>query len=280
MITLTPGELNALVSLLDDADREVKRHVRTKIISLGMEIIPFLEEKWEVSFNPEIQREIEELVHDLQFDLLKNRLREWGDSKERDLLKGVWILNTYQYPDLEFEKLNAEIQQIYFKVWTSFRQGLTPIDQVKILNHVIFNSLKFSANTKNFHSPANSMLSVVLETRKGNPISLCVVYMLVASRLGLPIFGVNFPNLFVLTYKSPDAHFYINVFNKGMIYHRKDAINYLEQLKIDPKEEFFEPCNNLQIILRMLRNLGQAFENLGETEKLDEVKEMLEILQS
>lgn len=280
MITLTTGELNALVSLLDDADREVKHHVRKKIISLGMEIIPFLEQKWEASFNPDIQKEIEELVHDLQFDLLKNRLKEWKDSEDRDLLEGLWILNTYQYPDLEFEKLNAELQQIYFEVWTSFSHDLSPVDQVKILNHVLFNSLKFSANTKNFHSPANSMLSVVLDTKKGNPISLCIIYMLVATRLGLPIYGVNFPNLFVLIYKSNNSNFYINAFNRGMIHQRKDAINYLEQLKIEPKEEFFEPCNNLQIILRMLRNLGQSFEKLGASENQDEVKEMVDILLS
>lgn len=280
MITLTPSELNALVSLLDDADREVKHHVRTKIISLGIEIIPFLERKWEASFNPEIQKEIEELVHDLQFELLKNRLLEWKNTESRDLLSGLWILNTYQYPDLEFEKLNADIQQIYFEVWTAFSHELQPADQIKTLNHVFFNSLRFSANTKNFHSPANSMLSVVLDTKKGNPISLCAIYMLVATKLGLPIYGVNLPNLFVLTYKSHDANFYINAFNKGMIFHRKDVVNYLGQLKIDPKDEFFEPCDNFQIILRMLRNLGQAFEKLGETEKLDEVKEMLKILQS
>jgi regulator of sirC expression with transglutaminase-like and TPR domain len=280
MTTLTPGELNALVSLLDDEDREVKNHVRTKIISLGSPIIPFLEQKWETTFNPEIQKEIEELVHDLQFSLLKNRLEDWKNSKNRDLLTGLWIINTYQYPDLEFEKLNAEMQQIYFEVWTAFGSDLQPVEQIKILNNVLFNTLRFSANTKNFHSPSNSMLSVVLDTKKGNPISLCSIYMLVATKLGLPIYGVNLPNLFVLTYKTHDANFYINAFNKGMIFHRKDIFNYLEHLKIEPKDEFFEPCNSLQIVLRMMRNLGQSFEKLGENERLEEIKELLSILQT
>lgn len=280
MSTLTPGELNALVSLLDDSDREVKNHVRNKIISLGTEIIPFLEQKWETTFNPEIQKEIEELVHDLQFSLLKHRLEDWKNSEDHDLLTGLWIVNTYQYPDLDYAKLNAEMHQIYFEVWTAFKNDLQPYEQVKIINSVLFNTLRFSANTKNFHSPGNSMLSTVLDTKRGNPISLCSIYLLVAKKLGLPIYGVNLPNLFVMTYKSADITFYINAFNKGLIFSRKDIFNYLDHLKIEPRDEFFEPCETKQIILRTLRNLGQSFEKLGEMEKLEEIKEMIAILES
>ncbi|WP_144603339.1 transglutaminase-like domain-containing protein [Algoriphagus algorifonticola] len=279
MSELSASELNALVSLLDDTDLEVKNHVRERIISLGTEIIPYLEKKWENSFNPEIQKEIEILVHDLQFSLVKRRLEEWKNSEDQDLLTGLWIINTYQYPDLEFEKLNAEMHQIYFDVWTAFRNDLEPYDQIRIINNVLFNTLRFGANTKNFHSPGNSMLSTVLDTKKGNPISLCAIYMLVAKKLGLPIYGVNLPNLFVLTYKTDELTFYINAFNKGLVFSRKDIQNYLNHLKIEPKEEYFEPTDNLQIIMRSLRNLGNSFDKLGEAEKVDEIKEMLAILE-
>ncbi|OOG78091.1 transglutaminase family protein [Algoriphagus sp. A40] len=280
MSELTPAQLDALVSLLDDPDYEVKNHVRDKIISLGAEVIPFLEQKWETSFNPEVQKEIEELVHDLQFSLVKTRFAEWRDTEDRDLLTGLWILNTYQYPDLDFAKLNAEMHQIYFEVWTSFKNDLQPYDQIRIINNVLFNTLRFSANTKNFHSPANSMLATVLDTKKGNPISLCSIYLLVAKKLGLPIYGVNLPNLFVLTYKSAEITFYINAFNKGLIFSRQDIFNYLEHLKIEPKDNFFEPCAHLDIILRSLRNLGNAFEKLGEANKVEEVREMIAILEN
>ncbi|HAS58427.1 MAG TPA: hypothetical protein DEQ87_04460 [Algoriphagus sp.] len=279
MSELSDSELNALVSLLDDTDLEVKNHVRERIISLGTEIIPYLEKKWENSFNPEIQKEIEILVHDLQFSLVKRRLEEWKNSEDQDLLTGLWIINTYQYPDLEFEKLNAEMHQIYFDVWTAFRNDLEPYDQIRIINNVLFNTLRFGANTKNFHSPGNSMLSTVLDTKKGNPISLCAIYMLVAKKLGLPIYGVNLPNLFVLTYKTDELTFYVNAFNKGLVFSRKDIHNYLNHLKIEPKEEYFEPTDNLQIIMRSLRNLGNSFDKLGEAEKVDEIKEMLAILE-
>lgn len=275
---LTDKELNALVSLLDDNDQEIKDHVRGKIISLGNDVIPFLENKWESSFNPELQKEIEELVHELQIKLLRQRLEDWKNSEETELLEGLWIINTYLYPELEFEQLNAIMQQIYFQVWTNFKNELSVYDKIKLINNVLFNDLKFSANTKNFHSPGNSMIKTVLETKKGNPISLCSVYLLVARKLGLPIYGVNLPNLFVLTYKSGKFKFYINAFNKGLIFTRQDINNYLEHLKLEPQPAYYEPCENTDIIRRMLRNLVFAFDKIGEVDKSKEIKGLLEIL--
>ncbi len=274
----SPSQLDALISLLDDSDWEVKQHVREKLIGLGAAVIPVLEQKWEESFNPILQKELEDLVHDLQFGLVKQRLIDWKSSQNQDLLEGLWILNTYQYPDLELETLQAAIHQLYVEAWTHFSPNLQPLDQVKILNHVFFKQLQFSGNTKNFHSPSNSMLSAVLESKKGNPISLCSIYLLVSQKLGLPIFGVNLPNLFVLIYQQGDSDFYINAFNKGLVFSKKDIQNFLEQLKIDPLSIYFEPCTNLAIVLRFLKNLATAFEHLGESSKLGEVKELLEIL--
>lgn len=278
-MNINENELKALVSLLDDTDKEVKEHVRDRIISLGNKIIPFLEQSWENSFNPDVQKEIEDLVHELQFSLLKERLGQWKLSEDQDLLTGLWIINTYQYPDLDFDQLNATMHQIYFEVWTTFKNDSPPYEKIRTINSVLFKDLKFAANTKNFHSPANSMLSSVLDSKRGNPISLCAVYLLVAKKLGLPIYGVNLPNLFVLTYKSDNLTFYINAFNKGLIFSRQDIHNYLEHLKIESKEEFFEPCQNLVIIKRTLRNLIFAFEKIGDLDKKQEVEQLVDILE-
>src|SRR6185503_9116456 len=98
------NEIKALISLLDDDDKQVVSHVEEKILSLGKDVIPFLEKEWETSFSPKLQSRIEEIIHQLQFDLLKSRLIEWHKGKERDLLSGMWLVATYQYPDLELEK--------------------------------------------------------------------------------------------------------------------------------------------------------------------------------
>jgi regulator of sirC expression with transglutaminase-like and TPR domain len=272
---LDKNEFKALVSLLEDEDEEVNRHVEGKIMSLGSDVIPFLEEQWENSFDPNIQRKIEDMIHTLQYSQLKERFRAWKETGGKSLLEGMWLISLYQYPDYELNDLNKEIEQIYYDIWVELKEDLHPYDQIKIINGALFTKLKFRANTKNFHSPNNSFLKSVLESKKGNPISLSVVYMLVAEKLGLPIYGVNLPNLFIITYKSQEVQFYVNAFNRGLIFSKKDIDNYLANLNLTPKPIYYEPCSNEDIIKRVLRNLILAFEKLGEHQKSEEVKELL-----
>lgn len=271
-------EIKALIALLDDSDQEVFEHVEEKIMSYGDPIIPFLEREWETNFNPDVQKRIEDLIHNLQFESLKQRLKEWRDSTDHDLLEGMWLVATYQYPDLSLDALRKQLEQIYYEAWLEFKTDARAYDQIKILNSVIFGKLKFRSNTKNFHAPGNSMINAVLESRKGNPISLCVVYMLVAQKLNLPVYGVNLPSLFILTYKSRDYQFYINAFNRGLIFTKQDIDNYIQQLKLQPIDMFYQPCSHPDVIRRVLRNLVVSFEKLKDYDKANEVKILLDIL--
>ncbi len=269
-------ELKALISLLDDEDNKIITHVEEKIISIGEEMIPLLETEWETNLNPLVQKRIEDLVHTLQFETLRNKLQQWFEEDDPDLLRGMWLVASYQYPDLEFDKLKQDLEQLYYDAWLEFKPDAHPYDQVKILNSVLFNKVKFRANTKNFHSPGNSMINVVMETKKGNPISLCVIYMLVAQKLKLPVYGVNLPNLFILTYKEENStQFYINAFSRGLIFSRDDIDNYIAELRMTPQDSFYDPCTNKEIVSRTLRNLINAFEKIGDHEKSDEIKELL-----
>jgi len=268
-------ELKALVSLLEDEDVDLISEIEKKIISLGNEVIPFLERQWESTLNPTLQTRIEDLIHNLQFETLKDKLIIWKGNKDKDLLEGLWLIATYQYPDLELETLKKDIEQIYYEVWLEFKPKAHHYDQIKILNSVIFGKLKFSANTKNFHAPGNSMINVVLQSKKGNPISLCMIYMIIAQKLELPVYGVNLPNLFMLTYKTKDVQFYINVFNRGLIFSKSDIDSYLEDLQLSPRDIFYQPCENLEIIKRILRNLVVSFEKIGDYYKMEEIKILL-----
>ncbi|MCB0487198.1 MAG: transglutaminase-like domain-containing protein [Cyclobacteriaceae bacterium] len=269
-------ELKALVSLLDDEDVQIVSHVEEKILSIGVSIIPFLELQWESSFNPKVQQRIEELIHTLQYELVKRRLNDWYAGEEKDLLTGMWIVSTYQYPDTELTQLKQDLEQIYYETWLEFRNDLYPFDQIKVINSVLFGKLKFGPNSKNFHSPGNSLINVVLEIKKGNPITLSVIYMLVAQKLKLPVYGVNLPNLFILTYKDEKhTQFYINAFNRGLIFSKQDIENYINELHLTPQPSFFEPCDSVEIIRRTLRNLIMSFEKMGEHAKANEVKVLL-----
>lgn len=275
---MTKGEIKALISLLDDSDYDVAAYVEKQIAYLGEGIIPFLEEEWEETLNADLQKKIEDLIHNLQYDGLTKRLQAWKASGAENLLEGMFLVNSYLYPDVDFATINKAIDQLYFDAWTHMKDEMHPYDQVKSLNNVLFREKRFSANTKNFHSPANSMLHLVLETKRGNPLTLCVIYMTLAQRLSMPVYGVNLPNLFILTYKLGDMQFYINVYNKGLILSKADIDNYILQLNLNPVDIFYEPCDNLDIVKRALRNLAFSFEKMDDPEKATEVNKLLDAI--
>ncbi len=281
---MTTAEIKALLSLLDDSDPEVALHVHQRLASLGEAVIPVVEEIWESSLDPEEQHRLEELVHRLQFEGLQRRLAAWKEGGATDLLEGMWLVNQYQYPDADLPALHRALDEYYYEAWVMLRPDLHPFDQVKALNYVLFRQARFSANTQNFHSPANSALSRVLESRRGNPLTLCVIYLLLARRLGMPIHGVNLPNLFILTWKpaqgagSGEAQFYINAYNRGLLLTREDVANYVQQLGLPPADLYFEPCAPIDIVRRAFRNLALSFEKLNEPDKVIEVNLLLDVL--
>jgi regulator of sirC expression with transglutaminase-like and TPR domain len=272
---LTENEMKALISLLGDSDPEVVSHVEDRIFSLGGSVIPMLEKEWEENFDPYSQKRIEDIIHNLQFSRLREKLTDWKESGAEDLLQGLWLLATYQYPDLDFNKIKEQIQQIYYEAWLEFKPDVQPKEQIKILNTVIFNKLKFGPDEKHLSSIGNCLINTVLDSRKGNAFSLSCIYLLVAQKMRLPVFGVDLPQHFVLTYKDGSGQFYINVFHKGILFTRNEIDLYLNRLNLNPVEKYFEPCSHLDIIRGLMRNMMLSFENTGETERQQEIRELL-----
>ena len=269
------ADLKALITLLDDQDLEIYSHIQNKILELGTGLIPLLEKEWESNLNHLVQERIESLIHQLQYSRLQERLVDWIENKQDDLLCGMWVIATYLYPDLELDTLKEQVENLFYEVWKQIEDDTDDFEKIGILNDVIYTQYHFSSNTKNFHSPNNSMINMVLEQKKGNPISLAVVYLLVSQRLRIPVFGVNLPKLFVLTYRSSEEIFYLNTNNRGQIFHHEDISKFIEELKIPPKSKYYEPCSHLEIIIRVLRNLEYSYTKLNDKDRVEDIRLLL-----
>src|SRR3978361_2139558 len=284
---IDPKEINSLIRLLDDPDVEIYEHIHHKIISYGGEVIYYLESAWEQAFDPIQQERIANLVHEIQFGIVKEELKLWYQSGAFDLLQGGLTINKYQYPDLDEQKVINQIEAIKRDIWLQMIYDSSAAEQVKLINHVFYTIYGFSGNTSNHQDPQNSYLNQVLETKKGNQISLAIIYSIIAQKLDIPIYGVNLPQHFILAYVDETMQsefeggilFYINAFNKGFIFGRRDVDMFLKQLNLKFDKQFYEPCSNTDIIKRVLRNLISAYEHLGSTEKVDELNELMGILE-
>jgi regulator of sirC expression with transglutaminase-like and TPR domain len=270
--------IKAMITLLDDTDNEVVAIVEDQLRKIGVEVIPVLENEWENNgLNPVLQKKIEDLIHEMQFKKLFDALSDWKKNNDAELLEGLWLIATYQFPDLKIDTLKKAINSIYLEIYLKIQDKMHPKDIIKIINQVIFEEFKFESNIKNFHSPSNSMFNLVLDQKKGNPVALACIYILLAQKLDLPIYGVNLPNLFVLIFDFPGYKFYVNAFNKGQIFNEHDIDDYLKQMKIDTDEKYYNACNNQDIVQRILTNLSFAYSKIGEEGKQQEINELLDI---
>ena len=285
-VEMSLKEVIALITLLDDPDEIIYYQVKDRFVVLGPPAIPHLETAWENSFDAIMQKRIETIIHTIQFETLQKALKNWAKTDQDDLLKGIIILARYQYPDLDENKVRKQLATIKQDVWLELHEDLTALEKVKIVNHVLFEIHQFSGNITNYHAPQNSFLNNVLESKKGNPLMLSVVYLLICMELKIPVYGINLPQHFVLAYLSEDANlidvnnktlsnnilFYINPFSKGLLFNQKDIDQFLKQLNLDLEPKYYLPCSNIDIIKRCINNLIFSYEKLGYLEKVEELK--------
>lgn len=285
---MSENELSALINLLEDPDDEVFSAVKDQILSMGSEVIPALEHVWENTFNNVLQSRIEDVIHIIQIEQVKAELLLWVETGGTDLLAGTLLISRYQYPDLDTGHVRKQIDLIKRDVWLEINPNLTAYEKVKVINHIFFDVCNFSGNTSNYHAPQNSFINNVLESKKGNPLLLSIVYSVIAQGLNIPIFGVNLPEHFILAYldeysikqegEDEAILFYINPFSRGAVFSRREIDTFLKQLKLEPNRIFYESCSNIDIVSRQVRNLVHSFEKLGYPNKVNDLKELLLIL--
>lgn len=277
-------EIEALIRLLDDPDTGVFEHIEETLFSLGHQVIEPLVVAGENSLDTVFQERAEQLIHKIQFQTLLKQIEIWKHSASFDLLRGLLIINHYAFPELEDQLVINQIESIKREVWMEMMYDMSPLEKVRLLNKVFFNSFQIIGNVTRYYDPQNSYISDVLKNKKGNPILLACIYSIVAQKLDIPIYGINLPQHFIVAYvdeqkESPNnILFYINPFNKGQTFNKSDVLIFLKRLKLEDDPKYLQPCTNIAILIRVLRNLISSYDKSGHPENADELSRMLNIL--
>ncbi len=278
----THKELEALISLLEDPDNQVFDNVSNRLIELGEEVVPPLEKRWEITLKPDLQERIENVIRKIQFNALQRGMDSWKSGGGTDLLFGAYLVARFQYPELQYEQLNEKIEKIKKDIWLELNNDLTALEKVKVINYFLYDIHRFDKSLKKAHTPQLYLLNHVIDTCKGSPVMLGLIYAELARRLNLPIYGVNLPRNFVLCYYDPEYNedpnnilFYINPSDKGSVLGLKELQHFLRHLKIEEKEFYYTPCSGTDVIERLIINLQYAYQKSGQPEKAQALKNLL-----
>jgi regulator of sirC expression with transglutaminase-like and TPR domain len=294
---LESSKIKALISLLDDPEQEiwetaVQELSHTPFSQVG-ELNLYLDELTETA---EQRNRLESCINSITYEHSGRLLKKWKNDGGNNLLEAIALICQLKYPDVTETSLNERLEALRLDAWLEFHYDLTSFEKVKILNYILFQLHGFRGDDENYLHYDNSFLNKVLDNKKGNPISLSIIYMLVAQRLNVPVYGINLPHHFIMAYveneetdslanfgdkqvissrAEGEIKFYINAYNGGGVFNLDQLRSILNDMELEEKPEFIYPCTNSDIILRVLMNLHNSFSAQGrkETDLLDKVIE-------
>lgn len=277
-------EINALLQLLDDTDKEVLITVEERLLSYGQSIIPDLEHYWEQSPNESLQERIEQIIHRIHYSHLSQEFTNWAQG-ECDLLYGAFLVAKYQYPELQSVPTLQEIERMRRNIWLEMNNYLTPLEQIKIVERILYQYYKLKGGELSYTQPDDFMIHKVVESKKGNSITNGILYLILAEQLDLPVRAINIPRQFVLGWFSHQVlfnydfernqptdsiKFYIDP-NSGIGFQLKDIELYFKRIGVTSSPSYFKPRHNRQIIQLLLEQFANCFDNEAEGYKRKEL---------
>ena len=198
-------------------------------------------------------------------------LRDANDT-DIPLLSTALLIAKDEYPELDGDHYESRLQ----KFTDDLREPLGNADstsaQLRCINRYLFDELGFGGDEKDYYDPRNSYLNEVLDRRLGNPISLAVVQIELARRLGVPLEGISFPGHFLVRLPLDEGIIVLDPFEKGRSLDaselRRRARTHLDTQDIDDSRlaRMLEPASHRMILTRILRNLKGVY---GEREQWD-----------
>ncbi|MEK7859696.1 MAG: transglutaminase-like domain-containing protein [Elusimicrobiota bacterium] len=274
--TLSETELRSLVDLLDDEDPLSFDLVRRQILDIGEPVLPFLEEMRAKS-QPEVAAKVDAMTRALRFQNLKDAFLRLSVSRDPDLEKGALLITRFGYPGID----PAVYTRWLDKVATQVQDEAASSDPAVIFQHLnshLFKAMGFSGNETRYYDPENSYLNRVIETRRGIPVSLSVLYLLLARRLKLQVHGVGTPGHFLVALAQDPEPCFVDTYNRGRIMNLADVRRMLARGGYEYRAEFTAPASSRDIIIRMMRNLISIYQKMGLTERSEMLSNLVEVM--
>jgi regulator of sirC expression with transglutaminase-like and TPR domain len=197
----------------------------------------------------------------------ENGWRYLKSARDEDipLLWASLLIARDEYSDLDVAAVSKSVDDWCDTLRASLSELAHPVQAVHALNRFVFEEQGFAGNNDDYYDPRNSYLNEVISRKLGNPISLAIVQLELARRLGLPMQGVSFPGHFLLRFPVDDGLLILDPYHRG----RSLDINELKtrasphvpgrRVGDEQLGKMLEPAPNRVILMRMLRNLKQLY---------------------
>ncbi len=204
-----------------------------------------------------------------------------GELTDQDLARGALLIALEEYPRLAIDDYLRRLDELAARVLRRSLEREPPIFRLGHLHSEMFDVDHYGGDTEWYYDPRNAYLNEVIDRRLGIPITLSIVFLHVAARVGLQAFGVGLPGHYVVKVQFELNEVYVDPFHRGATLTVPEIGTMLSQMsegKIRLTSEHLRSCTARQTLIRVLANLQGMWERRGEPRKAAAATERMEIL--
>ena len=187
-------------------------------------------------------------------------------SLNYELETGTLLLSRTVFHELDAGACCEQLDTLAARCRELFAEPLSVREKCRVINRVLFHENGFRGNTEHYTDPLNNFLDQVLARRKGTPLSLSTIYLLVAQRLGIDLEPVGLPGHFMVGCYLEDAPLFIDPFEQGAFRSPKEVFAFLKANNISPQITDLAPTPVREVLCRTCRNLVNHYTLSGDAE--------------
>lgn len=282
------NEFDHLVKLLDDEDENIYSNIKERFLSFGNNSSDFLK-NYLNDENTLIKKRAKEIVSIINFEIVSDNFRKLSENKNKDFLEeAMFLLASWAYPEINMPDYKKKLDNMALDILSQLKRIDTDLNKIKSLeiinkiNNYLFFEKAYKGNPEKYYEPDNSYLNRVMDTKLGIPISLSVIYILIARKIDIPISGVSLPGHFIIKYSKGIDEFFIDPFNNGVIISLREAKEFIKKIGMS-KEDFvnipyLKEATDTEIILRVMRNLDDIYKKCGDLLRSAQLQKVMFIL--
>lgn len=254
----TIAQRQALTELLDDPSPSVRSALLGEFTRHGRESVDLLRE---LTHQPNRMLALHAawFLRELHFTDPVGEFRGFIRSLNYELETGALLLSRTVHPDLDVGACCTQLDSLAARCRELIAEPATAREKCRVLNRVLFHEFGLHGNADNYTDPLNSYLDQVLARRKGIPISLSIVYLLVAERVGLQLEPVALPGHFMVGCYEESVPFFIDAFNAGVFLTAGEVFILLRQNSGHASVADLAPTPVREVLCRCCRNLANHY---------------------
>lgn len=263
---LSSEQKDAFLGLLDDQNPAVRKALLAFFSEHSSVAVPFLKEA-AAGKNRALAWHARWFLEELKFSDPVAEFKGFIRSLNYELETGALLLSRTVFAAIDIGACCATLDEIAARCRELIAEPMTVREKCRVVNRVLFHEYGFRGNFEHYTDPLNTFLDQVLMRRKGIPISLSIVYLLVAQRLGMELEPVGLPGHFVIGCYVEDAPFFVDAFEQGVFRTAEELFTLLRVQHIEPKETDLAPTPVREVLCRCCRNLVNHYRAAGDPDR-------------